>query len=236
VVNAETGDASTGGAATVALPPAPWKSDLFPLFISHVAEYKSWVGSVKQELEAQGICAFVAHDDIEPLKEWQDVILSALDTCEALAAILTQDFRTSAWCDQEVGYVLARRKLIIPVRFQGQAPYGFIGRYQALNGPEDAETTARGLFEILVRNDSTKVQMARALVRLFTSTWSFNETRRRAALLEWVPTDAYTEELVQELEKAAKENVDIREAGIDYIQGPDWVAALAGRVRAQINP
>lgn len=227
--------ASPDGAASVALPPAPWDAGMFPLFLSHVAAYKGWVGSVKHALEAYGICGFVAHDDIRPMEHWEDVILSALNTCEALAAFLTPEFPRSNWTDQETGYCLARGKLIIPIRYQGQDPYGFIGRYQALAGSEDAAAVAWHLFEILVRNDATKRQMARALVRLFTRTWSFHETRRRADLLGYVPTDAYTEELLQELESAAKANVDISQAWIGSSMGPAWVDSLTARVRAQIG-
>jgi hypothetical protein len=51
-----------------------------------------------------------------------------------------------------------------------------------------------------------------------------------------VPTDAYTEELLQALEEFAKLNVDVREAWIGYSTGPEWVDALPHRVRAQIGP
>src|SRR5262249_54560409 len=82
--------------------------------------------------------AFVAHEDIEPSLEWQDVIEEALKTCGAMVAWLTPDFPTSDWTDQEIGYCLARETLVIPVRV-GLDPYGFVGKYQGLQGVPTAE-------------------------------------------------------------------------------------------------
>jgi hypothetical protein len=42
--------------------------------------------------------------------------------------MLTPDFSGSQWCDQEVGFALAQRKLVVPLKF-GADPHGFIGKY-----------------------------------------------------------------------------------------------------------
>ena len=79
-------------------------------------------------LETRGIHCFVAHIDIEPTREWQDEIESALETCDALAAYLTPDFVISRWCDQEVGFCVGRALPILPIRM-GVDPHGFIAKY-----------------------------------------------------------------------------------------------------------
>ncbi len=82
-------------------------------------------------MEQWGVDTFVAHDDIEPTREWQDAIEAALRTCDALCALMTSDFIESKWCDQEVGFAIARRKLVVAVKL-GTDPYGFIAKYQAV--------------------------------------------------------------------------------------------------------
>lgn len=116
----------------------PWKDGLFRLFISHTKANKQLAGEVSERLLDYGIDAFVAHDVIEPTKEWMDEIEAALATCDSLAAVLTEDFVSSKWCDQEIGYVVARGILIVAVR-QGADPHGFISKYQAVPG----DTTRR---------------------------------------------------------------------------------------------
>jgi hypothetical protein len=65
-----------------------WKPDYFRLFICHASSQKEVAHLLKDELEKRRVCCFVAHDDIEPTREWQDEIEEALRTMDALAAIL----------------------------------------------------------------------------------------------------------------------------------------------------
>jgi hypothetical protein len=74
------------------------------------------MGSLREALRSVGISGFVAHTDIHPTREWQDVIESALETCEALAAYLTDDFHESLWTDQEVGFCVGRAVAILPLK------------------------------------------------------------------------------------------------------------------------
>ena len=90
-----------------------WDQDCFKLFISHPSSIKQTAKSLSNQLIQYGISAFVAHEDIEPSKEWIKIIESALVSCDALLALLNEDFKTSNWCDQEAGIVFGRDKLII---------------------------------------------------------------------------------------------------------------------------
>jgi hypothetical protein len=99
-----------------------WRAGSFRLFISHPSQEKERAGKLSHYLAPFGIEAFVAHNDVEPTEEWQDEIEKALLSCQALCAILTPDFVNSRWCDQEVGMVVAQRKLIIPLKPGGGSP------------------------------------------------------------------------------------------------------------------
>ena len=129
--------------ATSEVVPGPWKEGFFRLFLSHTKANKQLAGKIRERLLEQGIDAYVAHDMIEPTKEWMDEIENALRTCDATAAVLSEDFVGSQWCDQEIGISIGRRILIIAVR-QGADPHGFIGKFQAI--PGDATPNGGGEY------------------------------------------------------------------------------------------
>lgn len=109
-----------------------WTPGYFRLFITHVSARRDVAGSLREGLKAYGIDAFVAHETIAPTTPWQDEIEDALVTCNACAAILSDGFKESDWCDQEVGVCVGRRVLVLAID-DGLDPYGFIGRFQAFN-------------------------------------------------------------------------------------------------------
>lgn len=187
-----------------------WQEGYFRLFLGHISTSKKLVAEVKAALEPRGIDAFVAHQDIEPTKEWEQEIELALETCDALAAFLTADFHGSLWTDQEVGFCVRRRILIIPVRI-GRDPYGFLGRYQALDGQErDASWIADALFEILLNHDLTSERMALAVVKLFEESGSFAEAKGNLGYVtrvkRWSPS------LLRRLEEAIESNSQVEGA------------------------
>ncbi len=112
-----------------------WKEGAIRAFISHKAEDKKLAKAIKCYLDSYGIASFVAHEDIEPLKEWQLEIERALFSMDMMVALLTEKFSESNWTDQEIGVAYGRKVPIIPVRL-GKDPYGFMGKYQAISGSD----------------------------------------------------------------------------------------------------
>ncbi len=164
--------------------PAFWRKGMFRLFISHLAIHKKWAGELQEALLEFGISAFVAHSDIEPTTEWQDQIETALLTCDALVALLHDKFHESKWTDQEIGFAMGRGVPVFSVHF-GEAPYGFIGRFQAFNGTKsDPPTLAHQIFKAYHKNKQTKKLMSEVLVRLFEESGSFLEAKARIGYLE----------------------------------------------------
>jgi TIR domain len=197
-----------------------WAPGRFRLFLSHISADKLLVSGIKEMLSQYAIDGFVAHEDIEPTKEWVTKIERALATCDALAAFLTPAFHASYWTDHELGYCVRRHVLIVPVRM-GLDPYGFIGRYQALSGQDKTPVDiAPAIFSILVENALTAGRMAEAIVSYFEESPSFNETRRRFALIERVRS--WTPALLERLEGSIQRNGEIRECW----QIPDRIRAL----------
>lgn len=143
-----------------------WKSGHFKLFVSHLASFKNKIGLLKAELEKYGISSFVAHEDIEPTKQWQDEIEKGLFSMDAFCAVLMDGFKESDWTDQEVGVAVGRNVLIIPIR-RGLDPYGFIGKYQGFQAiGKNVGQVAEGIFEIISSNEKTKTKYLNTLIEL----------------------------------------------------------------------
>jgi hypothetical protein len=198
-------------------PSSPWSGTGLRLFLSHVHAYAEHAGALRAELARRSIDAFVAHDSIDPTEEWQAVILSALRSCHACLALLTPGFPDSAWCDQEVGFCMARDLLVIPMEF-GTMPYGFLGAYQALSvrkGQTEADL-ALAVFELLVRKRQSRTAMATALVRRWESTESWDGARENYSFLRKIPAEAWTQSLVDSVWDACERVHNLRTANINW--------------------
>lgn len=143
-----------------------WAPGYFRMFISHVSSHKQSAANLKLALSEYGISGFVAHEDIEPTTEWQEEIIAALRTMDALCAILTDDFNRSKWCDQEVGFGLGRNVLCIPIK-HGIDPYGILGKYQGAKAAYDARDVAKQIFKLLCSNEKTHEKYISVLSNLF---------------------------------------------------------------------
>lgn len=100
-------------------------------FISYSTADKELAGTVKRAIKEFGIEAFLAHEDLYVSEEWKERILQELRRDDVFVAILSADYKTSAWCDQELGFIVSRPDvLIIPLVTDGTMPYGFISHLQ----------------------------------------------------------------------------------------------------------
>jgi hypothetical protein len=83
---------------------------------------------------------FVAHRDIPLSKIWREDIIKHLQICTHLIAVCTENYKTSAYGNQEVGYAMARENVdIIPLFWEStkKEHFGFIESFQALLGVKE---------------------------------------------------------------------------------------------------
>lgn len=155
-----------------------WNFGYYKMFISHLTIDKISASNLKTALAVYGISCFVAHEDIEPTKEWSNEIEKALLTMDCLCAIITPDFINSKWCDQEVGFALGRRVLVIPIR-KGYDPYGLMGKYQGIQSSgKNANKLAKEIFDTLCKNTRSKNVFIRNLGNLFLNSKSIDEANK----------------------------------------------------------
>jgi hypothetical protein len=199
----------------------------FQLFISHTHHHKVEVASLKAALIPYGVSAFVAHQDIHPTSEWQDVIEVGLRTCDGLLVYLTEHFHASQWCDHEVGVGLGRNVLVIPVNM-GVNPYGLIGKYQAVPGVGRApEALAADVVTSLRANDRSKQLMAEVEVDRFCFSSSYNDARANLTRIRQIPPGQWTQQMIAKLRAASKVNQELK---ADWGFGQSTVAAEALKI------
>lgn len=209
--------------------PTYWRVDYFRLFISHSSDIKTTATELKEQLAQHAISGFVAHEDIEPIKEWLLVIEESLRTCDGFLALLSESFPGSKWTDQEVGIAIALNKLIIPVRMDCD-PYGFMGKYQAVNGRNrTAQDIAADVFRVLIAKEQSRERMARATVEMFMASNSFQEAKDNVSRLEQIQyLDA---EMARNLQDAVRSNGQIRNTfGV-----PSRVTSLIARFERNVR-
>lgn len=190
--------------------PEFWLPNHFRLFISHLAKFRKQAAELQSFLRKYQITSFVAHNDIEPTTEWQNEIEAGLATCDGLVALLREGFHDSNWTDQEIGYAMGRGVLIIAISAE-QDPYGFIGRFQALNGTgKDTGELARHIFDILRKNKQTRRRISEVLVSRLEQSGSYADAKEDMSLIEEV---AYWDDSLSDRCKAAvKSNSQVRDA------------------------
>ncbi len=156
----------------------PEESGPLVIFASHLSEQRALVGQVGNELRDWGVQLFVAHDSIEPDQEWQVEIEQALSLCHAGVAFLFPNFVCSPWCDQEVGWLLGRGVPCLALKFQGQDPYGPLGRKQALPIADSltASQIAESVLNWLQSKPELKSHLNSSLVQALKSSRRFNRT------------------------------------------------------------
>jgi len=204
--------------------PSFWNADQPRVFISHLASIKAKAKELKAALSEYSIASFVAHEDIEPTKEWQTEIEIGLSTMDALVAMLTPGFKESNWTDQEVGFAIGRGVPIVPVTL-GLNPYGFIGKYQALQGRErELPIIAAEITEILLGKPGIGRKITSGIVEKFANSYSWENAKENMELLE--KCQHLNTDHIKKLKKAVKENSQVGSAwGV-----PERLGALIERI------
>ena len=102
---------------------------------------------------------------------------------DGLVALLAPGFKESNWCDQEVGVAIGRKLPILAIR-QGLDPYGFIGKYQALQGVgKSASELANEIFELFLPMPNIGAKITGSLVNKLVNSQSFEQSKRLIGLI-----------------------------------------------------
>jgi serine/threonine protein kinase len=175
-----------------------WAEGHIKLFVSHLSSNRSRMSALKASLSNWGICAFIAHEDIEASREWRDEVEAGLETMDILAAVVEPGFKESDWCAQEVGYALGRKIDIIPLR-AGLDPFGFFGKYQGIPiKGKIPDQVANEIANLLLKKPKHREQCLKSLGKALLSQDSAKKISMIDQLDEWaVTTDEQLKRLLE---------------------------------------
>ena len=106
-----------------------------------------------------------------------------LETSNIFIAILSEKYEVSEWTDQECGFALAKKHLIIPLIVNNTLPYGFINKLQALRYNGDMKETIRTIVSIIRNKFPEKDKLLNLLIKSFASSRNYTEAGRRSEFL-----------------------------------------------------
>jgi hypothetical protein len=183
-------------------------SSFLRIFLSHDSKFKEFAGSLKRSFASYNVSCFVAHDDVEPTKPWQDEIEKALFSMDVLIPILTQDFSNSQWTGQEIGIAIGRGTSIVSVKC-GSNPPGFIGKFQAVNGTKrESDEIASNVFSIILRDMRIGSKCLESLICQLESSGSWVKSEWCVNKLAAVK-DILTVDQKKRLQKAYSDNSQV---------------------------
>jgi len=166
---------------------------MIPAFLSYSHQDRNLAGAIKSNLDYYGFDTFLAHEDLQPSVEWQEVIRLKLKECVVFLPLLTESFTKSDWTDQETGMAVALRKIIVPMKLNIN-PYGFISRYQAqsLAGAADAtsifppviEEACWNILKTLATHKGIASEIRDGVIAAFGRSGSFREAGNFATRMQ----------------------------------------------------
>ncbi len=188
--------------------------DRISAFISYSSKQKLIGGEFKYYLENYcGYQTFVAHDDILGSRIWEEEIIKAIKESDFFIPLISKEFKESPFTDQETGIAVCLEKKIIPVKLDEVNPYGFIGKYHALQYKNDTNNLALTIaqIELIYEPQSSYYQKAlNSIVHAFCESISFEVANATIRIL-CKCNDLSRNQLAQ-IVKAVKTNFQIENA------------------------
>jgi hypothetical protein len=101
------------------------------VFVSYSVKDAKLAGSLKRELEKEGLKVFLAHEDVEPTEKWRDKIISDLKSSRIFIALRTKNYLGRPYTEQECGFALALNKRILTISIDTESEdMGFCSEFQ----------------------------------------------------------------------------------------------------------
>lgn len=178
-------------------------------FISYSSDIKRTAGRIKDYLDKYGFNCFLAHEDIPPQTEWPTAILQMLEKCDLFLPLLTPDFTTSFFCQQETGFAYCRKVEILPVMIS-EAPMGMIANIQAVSlNKEQFEISCWKIVKHVAKNTTLSGPVLNALIKEFGESSTYDDAYDRAEKL--LNEFHFNQQQIKAIRKHIKNNSQINE-------------------------
>ena len=89
--------------------------------------------------------------DIPLTEQWRNTMIAQLDNSTHVIVLCTENYRCSAFGNQEVGYAMAKNKKIMPIFWEGvdRGHFGFLEAFQTLPEYINNSTLSDAVLRVL---------------------------------------------------------------------------------------
>lgn len=102
------------------------------IFLSHSDKDKKIAAELKSKLVEHDLVVFLAHEDIDGGSDWVSKLYEEIQNSKIFIMLLTKNYHSSNYTDQEVGIAINCKKTILPICVDETRPYGFAFNKQAI--------------------------------------------------------------------------------------------------------
>ena len=110
---------------------SPAQAVSFEVFLSYSIGQSDLplVANLQEQANAAGVTLYLADRDVRPGTNLSTKIEMAISRAEVVVALLTEKGVDSKWVNQEIGYALAKQKVVVPLVEEGvDVPGMLVGR------------------------------------------------------------------------------------------------------------
>src|SRR5713226_5650470 len=91
----------------------------FQVFVSHSERESAWVERMRADLAGVGVEAYLFEHDPRPGEPLAKKIQDAIHRSQVVVVLLTESSAPSPYVQQEVGYALGQKRLVVPLVERG---------------------------------------------------------------------------------------------------------------------
>jgi len=189
-------------------------------FISYSARQQEIGGRFKHCLEHYcGYEVFIAHNDMPAASFFPEEIIKAIQNTDFFIPLLSEDFKSSDYSDQETGAAVILKKKIIPIKLKHVNPYGLISQIHALqyketlespNSPNNVKELVLTIAQIGLRVEQYHEQSIESLIYAFCNSSSFESTNATIQIM--LNYDHFTDNQLKQIISAIQSNWEIKGA------------------------
>lgn len=200
-----------------------WTMKPIRIFMSFSMNDRLVAGLLKELLEScLGFEVFLAHDDLSPSDNWPNEILKNLENADFIVPLISKNFHTSSFANQEIGFSLAKQKIVIPVSIEGINPPGFLKDIQAYkcsinedgsNLKDELAKFVSRIYLICIQHSNFRIYKSRAIILLIYSLSKSPSFRITSIILNLLidthKSVAFTKQQLQLIVLNAKNNPNV---------------------------
>ena len=207
------------------------KREPLRVFVSHHHEDAGWLGKMKLYFKKRDISLFLAHEDNPVGEDFHKILKSEISNCDVFLLVANKESQKSSFCNQEIGYALAKHKLIIPVfSYDDEAHWDLMGPIQGVPCKN-----MEGCKDTLVRDLQPKLLEKFQVIQVLKE---FKESQEISLPSSRFHFDLVVMNLLGSLEESSKEDQNI--AGqLTRIEGKDpqvWLGNMRESLQEPKGP